>query len=673
MKIFVKGILLSLFFPLSVSVMAGRGASKFVDISEVDFSPSAYAIDSSASGIVLFDVGSSTYEGDTHGGFSIIFKRHTRIRLINRNSFDLATITIPLYSAGSLEETVDKLEASTYNLENGKVEKYSLDKTSIFTDRLNKNYTRKKFTLPNLKEGSIIEIKYTLKSPYERDLRSWTFQRPYPVLYSEYNVTIPYFYDFVTIEQGYHPYAVDTVTTENASYNIVDVGNFSTERTRNFSVRTTNTTHMWAMKNVPALKEESFTTTIDNHISRLEFQLSKIRYPDLPVKDVMTNWITVSEDLMKDASFGESLTNVPGWMNTEVKRITEGAATGLDAAHKIYDFVRDNISCSDYSATHLSSSLKKVYQSRHGNVADINLLLTAFMLSKGFDAHPVLLSTRDNGRAMEIYPVLDKMNYVVCQTIINGKTYLLDASHNKTGFGHIPLDCYNGYARVVDKVLPVPVDLSADSIRETKATSVFIINDEKGGFSGAFTSNLGDFESQRLREKIAKTSKEDFLKELKKNLSFDVDMSDASIDSLKSYEEPVAVKFNFKFDANDDIIYLNPIFEGAYKENPFKAAERHYPVEMPYTMNETFILNMDIPKGYAVEEIPKSTRVKLNENEGMFEYLIAKDENAIQLRSTLKLNKALFEPEDYQTLRDFFAYIVKKHSEQIVFKKIKYQ
>ena len=55
----------------------------------------------------------------------------------------------------------------------------------------------------------------------------------------------------------------------------------------------------------------------------------------------------------------------------------------------------------------------------------------------------------------------------------------------------------------------------------------------------------------------------------------------------------------------------------------------------------------------------------------MFEYLIAKNENSIQLRSTVKLNKATFLPDDYQTLRDFFGYIVKKHSEQIVLKKIK--
>src|ERR1044071_3911523 len=105
---------------------------------------------------------------------------------------------------------------------------------------------------------------------------------------------------------------------------------------------------------------------------------------------------------------------------------------------------------------------------------------------------------------------------------------------------------------------------------------------------------------------------------------------------------------------------MNPLFTEAYKENPFKAAERYYPVEMPYAVNETYVFNMEVPKGYKVEEIPKSTRVKFNEDEGMFEYIITASEGYIRLRLKLKMNRATFYPEDYQSLRDFYAYIVKK-------------
>ena len=123
--------------------------------------------------------------------------------------------------------------------------------------------------------------------------------------------------------------------------------------------------------------------------------------------------------------------------------------------------------------------------------------------------------------------------------------------------------------------------------------------------------------------------------------------------------------------ASNDIVYFNPMLWGAYKTNPFTAEERKYPVEMPYPVNETYIFNMETPAGFVIDEVPKSTRVNFNGEEGYFEYLVQKNENGIQLRSTLVLKKAYFDPEDYESLRAFFGYIVKKQSEQVVFKRKK--
>ena len=106
------------------------------------------------------------------------------------------------------------------------------------------------------------------------------------------------------------------------------------------------------------------------------------------------------------------------------------------------------------------------------------------------------------------------------------------------------------------------------------------------------------------------------------------------------------------------------------EKNPFISADRNYPVELPYVFDDVFVLNMEIPEGYEVEELPKSVRIKLNETDGIFEYLIQKNENTIQFKNVLNIKKATFAPEDYNTLRDFYAYVVKKQAEQIVFKKI---
>lgn len=593
-----------------------------------------------------------------------------RIRILNRNAFDVATISIPLYASDSYEERVESLDASTYNLVNNAVEVTKLDKSSVYKDKLNKNFTLRKFAMPNLKEGCIIEIKYALKSPYERYLHSWQFQGEYPVLWSQYTTTVPSIYDFVMLKQGYHPYKIQKSESGRESYSILSPGATASESSRTFHFTANTANNTWAMENVPALKKEIFTSNLDDYIAKIDFQLSKIRYPEQPVKEVMNNWTVAAEELMKDPDFGESLSKNNNWLNDDVEKITESAKTDLEIAKKIYVYVRDNFTCTSHSRKYLSNPLKKTFQSRTGNVADINLLLTAMMMQKNIEAHPVMLSTKDNGKALEIYPIMDKFNYVVCQVKANGINYMLDASYNKLGFGKLNNDCYNGYARIIDKT-PLLIDLSADSIKEVKTTLVYIINDEKQGLSGSFRSSLGYQESYNLREKLVKTSKEDLLKDIKKSSGFDMEVKNVSIDSLYTYEEPVEIKYNFNFDADEDIIYLNPLFTEGYRENPFKAAERHYPVEMPYAMNETYLLNMEVPTGYKVEEVPKSTRVMFNGDEGMFEYIISGAGDRIQLRTRLLLDKATFQPEDYQSLRDFFAYVVKKQGEQVVLKKIK--
>lgn len=106
------------------------------------------------------------------------------------------------------------------------------------------------------------------------------------------------------------------------------------------------------------------------------------------------------------------------------------------------------------------------------------------------------------------------------------------------------------------------------------------------------------------------------------------------------------------------------------KSNPFTSAQRLYPVEMEYPYDETYLLRLEIPAGYVVDELPKQQIVKLNpDGDGAFEYRIAEADGAISLRSRILIKRANFDPEEYDALRTFFSHIVKKHAEQIVFKK----
>jgi hypothetical protein len=645
-----------------------RPKFKFGDVKPEDFAPTAYTVDSTAEAVYLFETGSSSFVGNNNGFFSVVFKEHVRIRLLNKNAFDLATVEINLYGKNEDAQKLSNLEVCTYNLESGKVVATKLDKSSLFKDKAD-GVNTSRFTFPAIKEGSIIEYSYQVTSPGIDFIRPWYYQGNYPRLWSEYEVTIPVLFDFVFVKQGYHPYAIDTAKVSFGSLYLTDPGSAGqASQTYSWSGNTVNS--IWAMKDVPALKKEAYTTTIGNHVAKIEFQLSAVRYPNQPVKRYLSNWEEAAAARLKNENFGQGLSERNGWMADELKLITDNKA-GLEAVKKVYYHVRDNYSCDNEETTWLSqASLKKVYQSKKGNVADINLLLTAMYRNLGYEAEPVILSTRDHGKVLETYPIMTKFNYVLCRVRLDDNYYLLDATQPDMGFGKIPVKCYNGSGRIIgDK--PFLVQLASDSLKESSLTSVFLVNSDNG-ITGTVTSNEGYFASAGIRSKLRKVKEEDFFKEIKKSFNWEVELANSGVDSLKILEEPVSYHYDLNFSLNDDgLVYFTPIIGSAlYKENPFRAAERFYPVEMPYCLDETYVLNMEVPKGYKVEELPKSTRVNLNETEGRYEYIVAASADRIQLRSRLVLNRATFMPDDYQTLRDFYTYVVKKQSEKIVFKKI---
>lgn len=646
-----------------------RPAIKYGDVKSADFIPTVYPVDSSANAVYLFDVGESYYEGNTKGGLSVMYKRHARIRLLNKNGFDLATVEIGVYKGQNFEDKLEDFSAATYNIDNGNVTVTKVDKGSLFKDK-GDDETIYKFTFPNIKEGSIIEFRYTVSSPSFRYIEPWYFQQSYPRLWSEYSVTLPEFYDFVKMEQGYLPYAIDTGYISRQSYDIADPGESATDRISTYHFNSQTIHHTWAIENAPALKEEEFTTTLSNHIAKLEFQLSSIRYPDVPVKNIMNNWYQAADDLMKADYFGADLEKENNWLNDDLKKITANTANDEEKVKKIFEFVRDKFTCTDNYGIYITQPIKKSYQAKKGNVADLNMILAAMCRSAGFESHPVLLSTRSHGKTYDLYPIMNKFNYTIVEVITKEKTYLLDASDPDNAFTQLPAKCYNGNARVIAE-MPAIISLAADSLMESKLTTVFMINGEKsGGLEASFSTLLGKLESQDVRYTMKNNKQEEFFQEIKKNYPLEVEMSNTEIDSLKIPDEPVAIKYDLAFSTNDDdLFYFNPMMGEAYKENPFRAAERLYPVEMPYCFDETYVLNMEVPKGYVIDELPKSTRVKLNEDEGMFEYLISAGVDRIQMRCRTMVKKANFAPDDYQTLRDFFAYVVKKQAEQIVFKK----
>jgi len=185
----------------SVLCFAQKDPIKYGDVPLEDLKMTTYPLDSSASAVVLADYGQSTLKYNQNTGFSILFERILRIKILTKDGLDWATVSVPLYHDGSTDEKLTSLRATTYNLENGKVVETKLKGDGTFNEKLSENLDIAKFTLPNVRQGSVIDVSYKVTSEFLFNFQDWDFQRTIPTRWSEYRTNIPEFYHYEKYQQ----------------------------------------------------------------------------------------------------------------------------------------------------------------------------------------------------------------------------------------------------------------------------------------------------------------------------------------------------------------------------------------------------------------------------------------------------------------------------------------
>jgi hypothetical protein len=638
----MKPLYLLSFLCISVFCQAQKTETyKFRPVTLADVQKRIYSIDSNANAVVIADVGEAEAELKQVGNqikSGTTIKRHRRVHLLKRASYTPGSDEATYVVYGKVE-----VKGATYNEENGKLVEYPITKENIFYEKTFENNYNTKFTMPNVKEGSIIDFTYTYYGgEFEYYFEPWEFQGFNPTLYSQFILTASDNLEFAFAKRGMHPL---TAYYKNSSAGM--------------------TIHNWLMKDVPGLKQENYISSYRNFISMMEMHVTGVKF------GTINTWPDLTKGLMNDPDFGEDLRRNNPWLKEIVQPLIGDVKDPLEKSKRIYDYVRDHIRCVSHRGVYLSQPLKEVLKTKKGSVSDINLLLAAMLNYASVPTTPIVLSTKNNGYVSTIYPMIARFNYVIAAADIAGKNYYLDASYPQLGFGRLLPDVYNGAARAINEEA-TSIEFVADSLKE-REVSYIALTDTKGSWTGRMQKMPTYFDSYSLRNRIEDKGLKEFTQELIRDYSMeDAEIENLTIDSLKKFEHPLLIKYDLKVSNKADVIYLNPMFGEGYKDNPFKADNRLFPIEMPSAVDRTHIASIQVPEGYVVDELPKSVRVKLNDaDEGGFEYIINSNENVISLTTRLYLKKATFLPQQYEDLREFFNFVVAKQKEQIVLKKKK--
>lgn len=630
-----------------ISVYTVKSQNKSEDDSGLNISKCSFEPDAPA--VVIFD------KGNTHfirkdNGFVIQYKRHKRVKIFDKSAFNQGEVSIELYIGDNDREKVYDIKGVTYNLEGNSLIQANLEKDQIFEEPINKYWYKKKFAMPQIKEGCIIEYTYTMESPFFFQLPDWEFQSNIPTIYSEYKMAMIPFYTYKYIAQGFNEFDI---------FNKSENGSFE----RNFmGIKFQDLIYTFGLKNVPSFKDETYISSREDYIRKIDFQLAEINYPQGYSKKYMETWPKLANDYLRNPEFGKYINKTEKIGAKEFSHLT--SLTEKERVDAILNYMKENYKFNGYNNKIVSKSFKEFTTEKTGNSANINLMALGFLRSVHIEAEPVLISTRNHGKVHESFPFAGLFNYVIIYAKVNGKIMVLDATDPYCPNNMIPAKCSNGKGFIVKEDSVLWVHIGNDAISYHSTTIEYTLNPDGNNFEG---SGLVKSKGHLSVEDRAKYSND--VKKISKELESKGINTRDSIEIIEQKKDSKNFEYRFSFKQNiekvDDQIVFSPFFNLPQQENPFTQEKRELPIDIVYPRAESFYAIIVIPEGYRVEELPLPVNTK-SENTAFSYQAMINNKNKILITSNYVLKSATYPASDYDKLKILFNQVIQKMNQKIL-------
>lgn len=636
---------------------------------------SLYTIEDSSYGeLILHDIGSYTVVSQ-EGVLTSRYEYQKRWKILDKKGESFQeTIT---FDPGVSAEELIELKVTTYTpIGEGTYEAEEISPATFEKEVSSIAYTLKHL-IKDPTPGMIIDYEYVIVSPDLHFPRPWKFQHFVPCRLSEYTTAVPRKFSYwSTLNRSYFP-----IETKEEFYNIPNSGAISYydplipgidlslgEGEIIYDKRT------FYSVNVPAMENEPYLPSLEDYIPKLSMQIKENFSPGRRgQKKFILDWENFNERFMQSENFGAYLEPISS-LEVTAKKLTFKAKNNRERIKILYDFVRDNIEW-DGTYTLFPSDLEYAMEVRKGTNSDVNFLLLSMLKSLKIEAYPVLISTRDHGQISPFYPLVKQFNHVLVVVNLGTQYILLDALGKGIEFEMVPRNNLNkigflideerwGWMNIdpkkgLDRYVFGRIKLEEDSSIDAELTILY------KGYSAAIQRNA----YSEMKDQPEKYIRENVFKNFP-----DLELEEFEIDNEEVSDQPFLVKIKFKTDnflrKESEYMFLEPLMMRMIEENPFKNDARKFPVDFACPISEKYIITILIPEGYETLQVPHSLYAVLPDEAGSFKYDSQQVDRHLQLISHIEINKTDFPLSVYPDIQAFFAYVVEKHDEDIILKRI---
>lgn len=629
---------------------------KFGEPTKEELTMTEYAPDKDAEAVVLCQTTRVWYDFMV-SDFKLFTEVKTRLKVLKPEGVDCANVKVVYYENENLRtsrEVITGLKAFAYNMENGKLVKTKMENVSVSRERIDKSRMLLKFSVPQVREGTVIEYQYRKESDFYYNIDTWYAQESIPVAYASYELTIPEYFRF---------------NVEQSGNSIMENTNDQVSVSLGGGTRCTGSKYKFVARQLPAMKDDDFVFCVRDFYNKVSAELRGIEVPGSIYKDFTDSWEHIAQQLLDDDDFGHRVKHT-----CPIKDLVpaSGASSKTDVKEKVAAIageLRKRLKWNGSYALY-GNPASKVIKDGTGSNADLNFILLSAFAEAGLEAHPVVMSHRQRGRLPITHPSIDRLNTFVVGVVDGEKIHYVDASAEDGYVDVLPPSLLPGQALMLcgDGVVK-NIDLqSLDGAKQNTSIECTLAAD--GHMEGQYVSQLIGHAASSARQSFrAAQDSVSFVNKEAEEAGVSIDSY--QMDGRNDYSPKVTVRYHFSkaFDATADHIYLKPLVISLIDDNPFKSERRLLPVEFPYKhlINTNVVIHL--PEGYSVEEKPQPLILKTDDNGANFRINYVAQGQDLLVQCRMAVNKMFFASNEYEYLRKVFDAVQQKTDEMLVLKK----
>ena len=517
------------------------------------------------------------------------------------------------------DEMVEDVKATAFNQEGSKVVKTSLKKSDIVEKKIDEQNYLMEFTVPDVKEGTVIEYEYNIHSQLFWELHDWYAQGEIPVVFAKLDMNIPNYLIFNIEDHGIQRLTY-TCTEGQLKYKVE-----SDPLANQMWVKTNH--YVYVGRDLKGMPKDDFVWNVKDWCAGITAELKQYRLRGMTQMDFAKTWEQIDEMILNTDGLGQQLNaHSPLQGELQAAKVAE-IADERERIAAVSKLILDKVKWDgSYRMWPDDEGTGAILKKGTGTSADINMLLFQSLSDAGLKVSPIVLRTRDEGMMPYNFPSISKLNtFVVGVRLQNGTIAYVDATSNNGTPDALSPQLQVDQARLVAPNKKSQwVNLQKASLMKTNVVIEATLTPD-GLLKGTQTT---------LRTGNGRESKE---------------------------ETPVSLQGTVGADG----ISFSPYSLLPLKANPFTDDQRLLPVEFPQIYSDQVLFIIKLPEGYSVNEVPKPI-VVTTPDKGMNGRLTTfATIGKVEVQYQFNMNKASHPNKNYAAIKDMFT-LFAEHSKDVL-------